>query len=867
MEKRFLEYMGPVREYKKTLDSLSEKWNLLTMLGKMSNTGMDMNDTRSAFEALNGELLEQLGSEVLKKTASVMGSKAQVAVDIVIRNLFERTADIGFLATDDDIREFLHFSITAGADDETRRILRERRTVIRNRFKEYVSKYSVYSNIILMDTRGYVVAQLDERNPLTKSTDPLIREALTTPAEYVEIFRSTDLAPDQNKALVYSYRVNQSSSPDSECMGVLSLVFRFEDEMEGVFKNLITEHDWMEILLLDAEGYVISSSDTSHIPLGIKMEKVLGQEYKAVRFAGREYLAVTRPTKGYQGFFGLGWYGHVMIPLEHAFEHQENDDKGVGCDMIDIVLKYSPLFSEELKRIPKKADRIQNELDITVWNGNVYIANSKVVENSFSKSLLNEISNTGVQTKKVFEDSINNLNYTVLSSYLEDAQFNASLAIDIMDRNLYERANDCRWWALTSTFKRYLGNMELSASEVSELELILAYINGLYTVYTNLFLFDRNGTIVAVSNPNYNRFKGNKIDETWVHHVLTMSDPQHYSVSPFYKTPLYDNRYTYIYGAGIMDASTGETAGGIGIVFDSEPQFEAMLQDALPRNKEGDILDGSFALFTDREKNIIASTSSRYMPGQKLVIDDQYFHMPNGQGKSGIVQIEEQVCIMGLHVSHGYREYKKHDTYQNDVIAFIFLPVVDAQTIPKHCDVNDMPIICSYPTVQGMEETVDISTFYIGTKFFGIESEFVLGSLTHQNVTKILGSDALFLGVIGSKEGETIGVVSLNELLGVPASYEPEKDSLIILKSSRESNTKFAIVISRIKDSPEIPVRSIKSYNGSLAGISPLTKAVVIPDGGTTRGEMLSILDIEAIYKTVIKNQNRLQALASAKGE
>ncbi|MDQ7068951.1 MAG: hypothetical protein Q9M40_13855 [Sulfurimonas sp.] len=26
------------------------------------------------------------------------------------------------------------------------------------------------------------------------------------------------------------------------------------------------------------------------------------------------------------------------------------------------------------------------------------------------------------------------------------------LAIDIMDRNLYERANDSRWWALTPLF-------------------------------------------------------------------------------------------------------------------------------------------------------------------------------------------------------------------------------------------------------------------------------------------------------------------------------------------------------------------------------------------------------------------------------
>src|SRR5204863_8399630 len=39
-----------------------------------------------------------------------------------------------------------------------------------------------------------------------------------------------------------------------------------------------------------------------------------------VRFAGREYLAVTRPAKPYQGYAGPAWRGHVMVPVERAFE-------------------------------------------------------------------------------------------------------------------------------------------------------------------------------------------------------------------------------------------------------------------------------------------------------------------------------------------------------------------------------------------------------------------------------------------------------------------------------------------------------------------------------------------------------------------
>jgi chemotaxis signal transduction protein len=858
MDQRLLKYMQSVQEYEKALDSLSEKWNLLTMLGKMSNTGMDMIDTRSAFEGLTAELLDKLGTEILKKSVSEMEAKAQVAVDIVIRNLFERTADIGFLATDDDLRTFLVQVLNGTTDDESRRELRERRAALKNRFKEYVAKYSVYSNIIVMDTRGNIVAQLDEHNPITISTDPLLKEALNTSAEYVETFRYSDLVPTAKKSLLYSYRIRRCGSDVSDNLGVLTLVFRFEDEMEGIFKNLITENDWMEIMLLDSEGYVISCSDTNHIPLGVKMEKVTDSGYKIIRYGGREYLAKTCATKGYQGFFGLGWYGHVMVPIEHAFEKGPNAYKSISPDILETVLKHSSLFSGELKMIPQKADHIQKELDVTVWNGNVHIANSKTGDTSFSKSLLNEISNTGFQTKKIFEDSISNLNHTVLSAYLDDAQFNASLAIDIMDRNLYERANDCRWWALTSVFKHKLGTPELHGGDIAELESILSYINNLYTVYTTLFLFDLSGTVVAVSHPDARRFVGNKIEEPWVRESLKMGDPQRYSVSQFVKTPLYDNRPTYIYGAGITDPSNAEIVGGIGIVFDSQPQFEAMLADALPRDKNGEMIEGSFALFCDRQKTILASTSADYRVGSRLGIDEVFFGLENGKGTSGIVQLDGHFYIIGLHTSDGYREYKKHDFYDNDVIALIFVRIVHRDELPPP-SLSDTPLnVCSYPKVQGSEERIDISTFYIGNKFFGVESSNVLNSLSHQNITRIIGSDAVFLGVVGSKEGETIGVVSLHEMLGIQSGYDPQRDELIVLKSSRENDTKFAIVISSIKDSPEIPLRSIKTYSGTLAGVSPLTKAVVIPDEGTGKGEMLSILDIDAIFRTLIKNQNKL---------
>ena len=544
-----------------------------------------------------------------------MAAIAQVAVDILIRNLFERTADIGFLATDEDIRQFL---LEDRADDAA-----ARKSLVA-RFKEYVAKYSVYHNIILLDTAGRVLVQLDEKADVKASTDPLIEEALNTTAEYVEIYRATDLVPQQEKSLVYAYRVTESNDPGSNPLGVLCLCFRFENEMEGVFKNLLSAEDWSVIAILDADGRVIASSDPYQLPHGAGLDRVLDEKYRIVRFGGQEYLAKTCATKGYQGFMGLGWYGHVMLPLAHAFESAKSGSLSADIDetVLEAVMKDPQMFSKELRDIPLKADQIQKDLNRTVWNGNVKQTTTQ------SKVLLWNIAAAGEKTKQVFEGSIGNLHQTVVSAVLDDVAFQAALAVDIMDRNLYERANDCRWWALTSAFRSILSEDENSEEQAGIIADILRYINGLYTVYTNLFVYDADGRVIAVSNPEEANLVGRTLKTRWVSETLALTDTQAYSVSAFEPTPLYGDRHTYIYGAAIArPGSSDEIVGGIGIVFDSEPQFAAMLQDSLPRNDQGKVRDGLFAVFCDRKKRVVAASTPDIAVGETVDIDACFFRV------------------------------------------------------------------------------------------------------------------------------------------------------------------------------------------------------------------------------------------------
>ncbi|WP_298693058.1 chemotaxis protein CheW [uncultured Sulfuricurvum sp.] len=848
-----ISYMNNVQTFEKNMSSLSDKWDLLTLLGSMSNIGMDTSETRKAFEDLLDEPLIRLIRETFYKSLDELESKAQSAIDILIRNLFERTADIGFLATDDDIRNYLHF--VNGTDfshsEELRQEKLDKKSALHQRFQEYIAKYSVYENIVLLDTKGKVLVQYDHTNPVTHSKDPLIQESLRTHQGYVETFRPTDLTLNK-PSLIYSYRVCDAES--EEAIGVLCLMFRFEDELRGIFQKLIRDNPYIALELLSPEGRVIASSSPHHVPIGSPLQARDNQSH-ITYYAGFEYLYKAVKTSGYQGYEGPGWIGHAMIPLHLAFRTNQNVSSEAN-ELFQKVAKTTAYFPQELKDILEKAKKIQSELDITVWNGNVQIANASNKENPFTKALLGEISKTGEETKRVFEQTVSDLNSAMLTRYLEDLKIESSLAIDIMDRNLYERANDCRWWALTSTFRELLSQTELSENDQENMTSILTYINDLYTVYTTMFLYDRDGMIVAVSNPDSSRFIGKKVGHNWASQTLLLETSQHYVVSCFEPSPFYDGRFTYIYNAGIQNRSD-ETVGGIGIVFDAQPQFEAMLYDVLPKNDDHTIKDGMFALFIDRSGRVISSTDSSIEIGSTIALPETILEISAAQSDARMIRYNGLYYAIGATCSSGYREYKQSDGYRNDIIAVIFRPIGECILAQIQAEAPAKRTYL-YPKPTGGEDTCEMSTFFIGGSLFAIESKEIVCSLMHQELTSILHASDYSLGVIGYDK-RMVNVISLAKLLGMEKKYDKEHDAIIIIKATIDSQSiHLGLAVDSIFSSPEIPLRSISHYANMLKNENSLTKAVIIPDHAEDFGnEMISILDIPKIYAQLVQPYSR----------
>ncbi|HSI60520.1 MAG TPA: hypothetical protein VLA16_23380, partial [Ideonella sp.] len=622
-----LRHMDEVDEHREALQMLQGAWDNLSMLGELSGMGVQIGGVRSAFGQLTPRLLNHLGEQALRKAGLALQAQGHVAIDILVRNLFERTADIGFLATDHELRRH------AEADEEQRR---SGQAALIERLREYRRNYSVYDDVVLLAPDGSVLARLDQRFGAAHSRDAWVGEALACRQPYFERYGATDLRPGAGPSLIYACPV--LAADGRRPVALLALCFDLADECRRIFAALGAHHadgaGWTVIALLDAAGTVIASSDALQLPPGAgvglgALEAEPGDRAGAaggarvLRFGGRRWLALSCAAQPYQGYAGPGWYGHAMVPLEHAFESATDGgapDEADGCSLqqlpapVQAALMASPqLFSEALRDIAPSAGGIEAELKRTVWNGNVALgAQPPGRDAQFSRALLREIGRTGARTRDVFTRAIANMNRTVVSAMVEDSRARAALAIDIMDRNLYERANDCRWWALTPLFREALAAPAIDAAMQTALTGVLKTIHGLYTVYANLLLFDRQGKVVAVSRADAEAEPGRLLGQDWVRQCLALADPHAYGVSPYEPSALYGGELTCIYAAAVRaPGDARRVVGGIAIVFDAGPQFQAMLVDSVAGG-------GGFGAFVEPGGRVVASSRADLPPGSLL---------------------------------------------------------------------------------------------------------------------------------------------------------------------------------------------------------------------------------------------------------
>jgi chemotaxis signal transduction protein len=784
--------MPAVVEYRQRLASLQGAWDNLALLSHLGDDGTNLSSTREAFETLAAQLVTHLGSESHQKTVLACEARAQVAIDILVRNLFERTADVGFLASDDAIAKFCRDApalkaVIAGGGDEAEgaiRTLQMAREAIQRRLAEYVAKYSVYNNVVLVAPNGEVLAQLAGGKAPERTQDGLVDATLASSMPYVESFAASDLVPDARRALIYAHRVTCRS----DTVAVLCLCFKLEDECTGIFEGLRKEADWSVLALIDERNQVIASTDAYQLPAGARVPAAAGAHGGIVRFAGREYLAVTRSAKPYQGYAGPSWRGHVMVPVERAFETQ---DRKCDCsqEALADIRRNPAIFSPGLREIPRQADAIQRDLNRSVWNGSVRLSTGSAANVTFAKALLREISNMGRKTKDVFERSIGELHETAVSAVLQDSEFMAALAVELFARNLYERANDCRWWALNGVLAGTLSGRE--GCDANAAGAVLKQINSLYTVYSSIVLFDASCRVVAVSREELAHLVGTTIEEPWGAETLTLVDAQGYCVSKFGPSVFAEGRHTLVYSAAVR-ANDRRATGGVAVVFDACTQLTSMLIDALPHDEHGRLAAGCGGVLLDRDGQIMCATDPSF--GESAEMLDAMRKCMSSPGAQ-VCRIGERYYAIGSRLDTGYREYNGIGAH-----AVVLLPL---GAVPERGagQRRPLPQCTAARNDHARLDMREFTTFAAAGAWYALPTSCVIEAVDAKSVQSIRTAGAPWAGVVIHGEG-AVPVVDLAALLEMPGGAEP---SAVILMRLPGRERPLGLLVEALGDNPEVP--------------------------------------------------------------
>lgn len=826
--RRMLPHMLHVTENREALKALESVWDVLNLLGQLSGTTTEMGDTKSAFASLTASLLHNLALTTYNKRVQEIAAQSQVAIDILVRNLFERTADIGFLAMDDALRDFAADTLIGESPD---------RAAMEARLQAYVRLYSVYRDVILVAPSGHVLARLPGGPQVDIIRDSLLAEVLASSAPYVEATVSSDMFPGESRNLLYGTRV---ADGDGAVLGALFLCFDFENETGRIFEGLCRAGDWAVITLLDNDGRVIASSDPYQVAPGALVDAPYGDGHLA-RFAGTSYLASRHAARGFQGYMGPpGWSALVLVPLAMAFEQAfEEDGAPAAADVhfMRAILRSGSTFSPALQAIPVQADAIQRELNRSVWNANIRqgVATQGTSNPAFSKVLLAEIVRTGTRMKEVFTKSINDLQTMTVRSQLDDCQFLAALAINILDRNLYERANDCRWWALDPLLRGLLEDVDAS-ERAPQLSGRLAAINDLYSVYDSLLLFDADGVVVAVSRTVQAGLVGRQLDASWCARALA-APIDSYVASEFIPDAVYGGRPTYIYSAP-MRSDAGKVIGGIAAVFDSAPQLGAVLAAGLPGAA------GAFALFVDADDNVIASTDASVQPGSKAGLPAALRTQALDGGTAQLISLNGQVLAAGARGSNGYREYGGTEGRVGQrLLALVGVPLCRDDAGADDAIPVDVAASATVAAPVAAGATIDIASFHVGHYLLGVPAASVVEAIPFGGLVRLPNASNKLCGAI-IYQGRTLLLYDLHNALGVATRTTRANMLTVVLRA--EGGRQFGILVERLGDIPTVAVTDIAPVGDLFVGAVSLLASVVMTHG-SDHGPMLTLLAVDKI--------------------
>ncbi len=260
--------------------------------------------------ALEHSLAESEGNRLVQQSLNL--------VQLLVRNLFERTADVRWWATD----EALWKAAGEPTPELCARATERLRTIHRY--------YTVYHDLVLFDLQGKVLCSALGQNHAqsaarqTGTAGWFTRAgALRSGDEYsVSKVYASPLHAGR-RLLTYATAVREGGQVNGRALGILAVYFDWQSEAQTVVQEEsgFSEEELRShrALILDADHRVIASSDTADLDMTLTLPVADASVPARGCTSGPDgALVAYARTVGYQEYDGLGWYGVIVRAPERS---------------------------------------------------------------------------------------------------------------------------------------------------------------------------------------------------------------------------------------------------------------------------------------------------------------------------------------------------------------------------------------------------------------------------------------------------------------------------------------------------------------------------------------------------------------------
>lgn len=262
-------------------------------------------DLESQLTARTGNLMASIKEMTERARGERMVDLALNAIELIDRNLYERTCDVRWWATDSAVVDGV-----AHPDDETLIHVSERLAVI-------LGAYTVYLDLWLCDMQGNVIAsgrggRFDLRGQNVADT-AWFRDARSLRSGNDYVAGDVERQPLLGNAQVATYcaSVREGGKANSRAIGVLAIHFNWEAQARAIVEGVRVDDDKTRVLLVDSNLRVIAASDGQD-PFGERISLALNGRTNGFYQDRSGRLIAFHATPGYETYKGLGWYGVII---------------------------------------------------------------------------------------------------------------------------------------------------------------------------------------------------------------------------------------------------------------------------------------------------------------------------------------------------------------------------------------------------------------------------------------------------------------------------------------------------------------------------------------------------------------------------